>query len=84
LLDANLHGQPVSDIASALTRQRIPFVFITGYGRESLPVSFRQAPALDKPVGDKELIETIRKLLSGKGRPIAEVVTVPRPASGQI
>jgi hypothetical protein len=37
LLDGNLCGQPVDDIAAALAREKVPFVFITGYGRQSLP-----------------------------------------------
>jgi CheY-like chemotaxis protein len=42
LLDANLHGKPVDNIAAALTRRRVPFVFVTGYGPASLPLSFWQ------------------------------------------
>jgi signal transduction histidine kinase/DNA-binding response OmpR family regulator len=64
LLDANLQGRSVNEIAAKLTRQRMPFIFITGYGRDSLPLSFRQAPALDKPVGEQQLIEAISTLVS--------------------
>ncbi len=59
LLDANLHGKPVDAIASALTRKNIPFVFVTGYGRESLPEAFRQAAVLAKPFSDKQLLDAI-------------------------
>jgi CheY-like chemotaxis protein len=44
LLDANLHGRSVDEIAAALTRRKIPFVFIIGYGRIGLPTSLQQAP----------------------------------------
>jgi signal transduction histidine kinase/DNA-binding response OmpR family regulator len=64
LLDANLQGRSVNEIAATLTRRKVPFIFVTGYGRDNLPVSFRQAPALDKPVGEKQLVEAITKLLS--------------------
>jgi signal transduction histidine kinase/DNA-binding response OmpR family regulator len=74
LLDANLHGRSVNEIAAALTRQRIPFIFVTGYGRDSLPISFRQAPALDKPVGDKQLLEAITRLVSVSKR-VAQLKT---------
>jgi signal transduction histidine kinase/DNA-binding response OmpR family regulator len=67
LLDANLHGRPVDGIAATLTRHRMPFIFITGYGRENLPLSFRQAQTLDKPVSDRQLLEAITKLLSTSG-----------------
>ena len=40
LLDANLAGRRVDDIAAALTRRSIPFAFVSGYGRESSPRAF--------------------------------------------
>ena len=67
LLDANLHGRPVDGIAAALTRHGMPFIFITGYGRENLPLSFRQTQALDKPVSERQLLQAITKLLSTTG-----------------
>jgi CheY-like chemotaxis protein len=67
LLDANLHGRSVDRIAATLTRHRMPFIFITGYGREYLPLSFRQAQTLDKPVSERQLLEAITKLLSTSG-----------------
>jgi CheY-like chemotaxis protein len=66
LLDANLH-EPADKIAATLTRHCMPFIFITGYGRGNLPLSFRQAQALDKPVSDRQLLEAIMKLLSPSG-----------------
>ncbi len=64
LLDANLHGKPVGEIAAALTRRRIPFIFVTGYGRESLPESFRHAAILAKPFTDKQLFDAVTALAS--------------------
>jgi phosphoglycolate phosphatase-like HAD superfamily hydrolase len=49
LLDANLRGEPVGDVAAALTRRNIPFVFVTGYGRQALRESFARATVLTKP-----------------------------------
>ena len=64
LLDANLHGRPVENVAAALTQYRIPFVFITGYGRIGLPAAFQQAPVLAKPINDGELLEAVTALVS--------------------
>ena len=64
LLDANLHGRPVENVAAALTQYRIPFVFITGYGRIGLPAAFQQAPVLAKPINDGELLEAVTALIS--------------------
>jgi CheY-like chemotaxis protein len=62
LLDANLHGRSVENIAAALTRHKIPFVFVTGYGRAGLPAGFGQMPVLAKPVSDEQLLEAVTTL----------------------
>ena len=56
LLDGNLHGLPVNSIATALTTKNIPFVFVTGYGRESLPPAFSSVKILGKPFTDDQLL----------------------------
>jgi CheY-like chemotaxis protein len=61
LLDGNLHGRPVDAIAAALTRRNIPFIFITGYGREGLPSAFRHIAVLTKPFGQAQLLEAVNK-----------------------
>ena len=53
--DANLGGDPVDEIAAALTRKGIPFAFATGYGREALPHGFRDRPVITKPFRDSPL-----------------------------
>ncbi|HEX2841074.1 MAG TPA: PAS domain S-box protein [Hyphomicrobium sp.] len=63
LLDANLHGHPVNEIAAALTRKNVPFVFISGYGKESLPRGFQKVRLLNKPFSSSELLETATKAL---------------------
>ena len=63
LLDANLRGRPVDDIAAALTRRRIPFMFVTGYGRASLPEAFGKAPMLPKPFTEAQLLEAAADLI---------------------
>ena len=56
LLDANLRGMSVEEIAAALTRRGIPFAFVTGYGRNSLPVAFQSAPIVAKPFTTEVLL----------------------------
>jgi two-component sensor histidine kinase len=63
LVDANLRGHPADDIAAALTRKGIPFVFVTGYGRESLPASFARARVLKKPFSEEQLLEAAASLV---------------------
>jgi signal transduction histidine kinase/DNA-binding response OmpR family regulator len=63
LLDGNLNGRPVDDVAAALTRRNIPFAFVTGYGRESLPQAFRAAILLAKPFSKSQLLEVAAQLI---------------------
>src|SRR5262249_60409339 len=63
LLDVNLVGQPVDELAILLTRKNRPFAFVTGYGREAFPPGFRGAVVLGKPFGADQLLATVEVLL---------------------
>ena len=63
LLDANLHGNPVDDIAAALTARNIPFLFVTGYGRGSLPKDYAKAAILTKPFGQEQFMAAVSSLV---------------------
>jgi CheY-like chemotaxis protein len=63
LLDANLRGEPVGDVAAALTRRHIPFVFVTGYGRQALPEGFGHSMVLTKPFTQEQLLQTAARLV---------------------
>lgn len=80
LLDANLAGMPVDDIAAALTRKNVPFAFVSGYGRESLPQSFAAAEALSKPFSPKELLLLVGRLLDKRPDILQHKNTTPRSA----
>lgn len=66
LLDGNLRGEPVDAVAAALTRRGVPFLFVTGYGRESLPAAFRQVPIVGKPFTPPQLLAAATRLVSDK------------------
>jgi DNA-binding response OmpR family regulator len=70
LLDANLGGRPVDDIAASLARQHIPFAFVTGYGRDALPTDFRAAPMVGKPFSREQSLAVVQALLD-RGRATA-------------
>jgi len=63
LLDANLRGHPVGEIAAALAARNVPFLFVTGYGRESLPQAFAKTAVLSKPFRQEQLIAAVRLLM---------------------
>jgi two-component sensor histidine kinase/DNA-binding response OmpR family regulator len=50
VLDINLGGDPVYPLAEVLTAEKIPFVFVTGYGPEELDRRFSHIPILQKPI----------------------------------
>lgn len=72
LVDANIRGRPVGDIASSLRAKGVPFAFATGYGRSALPAGFHEQQMLAKPFTTEELIATVESLL----RPEDEATTV--------
>jgi len=50
ILDVNLRGQLVYPVADRLMDRGIPFVFVTGYGRESIDRRYSFVKVLEKPV----------------------------------
>ena len=57
LLDVNLSGHPVDELAAALTKHAVPFAFLTGYG-------FGEAKVLGKPFGQHEVLAMLAQLLT--------------------
>jgi PAS domain S-box-containing protein len=56
ILDMNLNGSLVYPVADILKARGIPFVFITGYGTESIDQRYGQVPLLQKPIDRNALI----------------------------
>ncbi len=64
VLDVNLRGERVDEVATILSERGIPFLFVSGYGRGNLPPAFRHnAEFLAKPFSDQMLVETVINLL---------------------
>ena len=51
LLDVEVDGSFVFDLADELVRREVPIVFTTGYGRSEIPPRFGAARHCEKPVG---------------------------------
>jgi DNA-binding response OmpR family regulator len=67
ILDINLHGEMSFGIAEVLCARGVPFIFVTGYeDRSIVPLAFRSAPRLDKPVTDEHLVEVMVAAFTGK------------------
>jgi CheY-like chemotaxis protein len=61
VLDVNLDGQEIYPVAEILAKRGLPFVFVTGYGENSLTEPFRNRPALQKPFQ----VEQLKTILAG-------------------
>ena len=65
VLDINLAGHPVFEVAEALRRQNVPIIFVSGCEDQyEMPTSLLKIPALTKPIDKSRLAEALRRLLS--------------------
>jgi CheY-like chemotaxis protein len=65
ILDINLGGELVYSLADSLAAKNVPFVFVTGYGTESIDRRFANIRVMQKPV-DRQMLEHVF-LRSGSG-----------------
>jgi CheY-like chemotaxis protein len=63
ILDVNVDGEQIFPVAEILAKRGLPFVFVTGYGEGSLPETFRDRPALQKPFQADRLKSTLDNLV---------------------
>lgn len=64
LLDGNLQGELVDDIALALAERGIPFLFVSGYGRDHLPAEFDRVLVVSKPFSPESLLKNAGRLFT--------------------
>lgn len=67
VLDLNLNGEQTYPLADALIARGVPFVFITGYDRDSLDRRYSRVPILQKPIE----ADTLEKILLNDFAPAA-------------
>ncbi|HEX5421064.1 MAG TPA: PAS domain S-box protein [Gammaproteobacteria bacterium] len=77
LLDANLGGHPVDELAASLAERSVPTAFVTGYGRAALPEGFRDAEVIAKPFDPNTLVGVLRDLLRRPGRASERMAAAP-------
>ncbi len=58
ILDVNLDGEMVYPLADILTERGLPFIFVTGYGAESIDRRFAHIPVMQKPV-ERNMLQRI-------------------------
>lgn len=65
VLDVNVAGEPVWPVATALIERRVPFLFLTGYGRQLTPPAHcAHAARIDKPFTRADLRDAMVTLLN--------------------
>jgi len=62
IIDINLQGDRAYGIADQLDRQRIPFVFATGYSHEIIPARFSGVMRFEKPYDVVSIAEHVLQL----------------------
>jgi PAS domain S-box-containing protein len=58
ILDINLGGSLIYQVADVLSARHVPFAFVTGYDAESVDSRFRNVPILQKPV-EREALQKL-------------------------
>jgi CheY-like chemotaxis protein len=67
LLDINLAGERVFPVADLLSQRGVPFVFLTGYARDTLPAEYAGRPCLCKPFKSSDLFHAIADAVGAAG-----------------
>ncbi len=60
VLDVNLNGEKSYPVAEALAAHGVPFVFSTGYNKDSMPDRYKSFPVLQKPFGQEGLVAHLK------------------------
>lgn len=61
VLDINLDGDKVYEVADALVGRGVPVVFVTGYDKSDIPARFGGVPFCQKPVEFTDVIEALAR-----------------------
>jgi CheY-like chemotaxis protein len=66
LLDIEVEGTFVFDVADELVKRDIPIVFTTGYERSEIPARFHAARHCEKPIGIAAIAQALSDELARK------------------
>ena len=67
VLDISLNGERSYSVADALQARGVPFVFLTGYSRSSLPSRYQSYLMLQKPFEKTELGNVLTQMRASGG-----------------
>ena len=85
ILDVNLANELAYPLADTLNSRGIPFVFVTGYGAETIDPGYSAVPVLQKPIERRTLkdvlVRATGRAIRTSGRPAAVRTLASRPAA---
>jgi DNA-binding response OmpR family regulator len=64
VLDLKLGSEMAFPLIAVLQMRHIPFVFVTGYSRRDIPLSYRDVPLWQKPLEYARFVEALPALLA--------------------
>ncbi len=64
VLDIQLDGDKVYDVADALIERNVPVLFVTGYDRSDIPARYVNVPLCPKPAGADEVIAALGRIVA--------------------
>lgn len=67
VLDANLAGESAKSLVDCLREKGIPYITVSGYGRDQIDFLDETTPLVGKPFVHEALVETIRNHLINAG-----------------
>jgi PAS domain S-box-containing protein len=80
IIDVNLGGEFVYPVADVLAARKLPFVFVTGYGVESIDGRFGYVPIIKKPVQR----QVLQKIFAPAENPQAATLSKRRYGAGRL
>jgi PAS domain S-box-containing protein len=63
MIDINLGSGPSFELAKRLRLHQVPFVFLTGYDQDVIPLEFSDVTCLHKPIEFGDLVQSIAELM---------------------
>jgi DNA-binding NtrC family response regulator len=66
VLDVNFAGEKVYPLAEFLAERGIPFVLLSGYGRDAVPANHPEWQACNKPFQPDELVDMLSRQVTPK------------------
>jgi DNA-binding response OmpR family regulator len=71
ILDVNVQNEWVFPVANALEAAGIPFLFLTAYAHDSIPMEHRSRSFIQKPHHPEALIEQLTEIIEAAAAPAA-------------